>query len=204
MTSLERFYHTLQNPINGRSRLLLAAGTLLIVAALFFPLWTIHMVAPQYPTGLDLRIYPHTVEGDVQEINVLNHYIGMGTIDRAELSDLDWIPFALGLLVLLSLRVAAIGSRRDAIDLMVLFLYFSAFSMGRFVYKLWWFGHNLDPKAPFQMEPFTPAILGTKEIANFTTTSLPAAGSLLIGLFGLVLLAVVVWNLRSNPEPVRA
>ena len=32
-------------------------------------------------------------------------------LDRAELSDLDWIPFAIGVLGLLTLRVAAIGRK---------------------------------------------------------------------------------------------
>ena len=97
---LETFYHHLGRPLLFRSRILL--GLLVIPLGLCFtaPLWQIHMVAPQYPNGLDLNIYAHTVEGDVQEVNTLNHYIGMARIDRASLSDLDWIPFALGALML--------------------------------------------------------------------------------------------------------
>ena len=96
---------------------------------------------------------------------------------------------------MLTLRVACIGENRSLIDLMVLFVYFSVFSMGRFYYKLYVFGHNLDPKAPFTVEPFTPAVFGTKQIANFTTSSFPQGGTLWIGVFAVGLLAVIVWNL---------
>lgn len=198
---LDRFYRRLGRPLVFRSRLVL--GLLVLPLALTFtaPLWQIHMVAPQYPEGLTLEIYPHTVDGDIQEVNTLNHYIGMAPINRAALSDLDWIPFALGALVLLTLRVAAIGDRRSLVDLSVLFLYFSAFSMARFAYKLYVFGHDLDPHAPFTVEPFTPAILGTKQIANFTTSSYPDLGSLWIGIYGVGLAAVLAWNLLARERP---
>ena len=195
---LRSFYNVLGQPIVGRSRVLLAVLVVPLALSFTAPLWNIHLVAPQYPDGLDLDIYAYTVDGDVQEVNTLNHYIGMARIDRASLSDLDWIPFALGVLILLTLRVAAIGTIRSLIDLLVLFGYFSIFSMGRFYYRLYVFGHNLDPRAPFDQEPFTPAILGTQQIANFTTTSLPAGASAYIGLFAVGLIAVTVWNLVSR------
>ena len=37
---------------------------------------------------------------------------------------------------------------RSLIDLCVSFGYFSVFSMARFVYRLYVFGHDLDPRAP--------------------------------------------------------
>jgi len=179
----------------GTRRALLA---LVVPLALGFsaPLWHMHMKAPQYPEGLDLEIYAYTVSGDVAEVNTLNHYIGMAKIDRAALSDLDWIPFALGALALLALRVSAVGDLRSLIDLLVLFGYFSVFSMTRFFYKLYVFGHNLNPKAPFKMDPFTPPVLGTKQIANFTASSYPGGGTFWIGIFALGIVALVVWNLH--------
>jgi len=195
---LERFYHCLAQPLLFRSRILLAALAIPLALAFSAPLWTLSMQAPQYPDGLRLNIYAHTVTGDVAEVNTLNHYIGMQAINRAALSDLDWIPFALGILILLLLRVAAIGDLRSLCDVLVLFLYFSAFSMARFAYRLHVFGHNLDPGAPFKVEPFTPAMLGTQQVANFTITSLPAGGSLWIGLFAIGLLSAVAWNFAAS------
>jgi hypothetical protein len=196
----EAFYRHLSRPLLLRSRILLALLVVPLGLSFTAPLWNIHMLAPQYPDGLDLDIYAHTVDGDVQEVNTLNHYIGMDRIDRASLSDLDWIPFAIGALIVLTLRVAVIGENRSLVDLVVLFVYFSAFSMGRFAYKLYVFGHNLDPRAPFTVEPFMPALLGTKQIANFTTTSMPQGGTLWVGVFAVGLLVVLAWNWFAAPR----
>jgi hypothetical protein len=197
-SQFDRFQAMLVRPLSGRARLGLLVLLAPLLASFLWPLWSMHFEAPQYPDGLRLEIYAHTVDGDLQEINTLNHYIGMASINRAELSDLDWIPFALGVIVLLTLRVAAVGDLRALIDLVVLAGYFGVFSMGRFVYKLYVFGHNLDPRAPFSMEPFTPAILGTKQIANFTTTSVPGAATWLIAIFALGVIAITSWQLMSG------
>ena len=74
------------------------------------------------------------------------------------------------LLVVLTLRCAAIGNVRALLDLVVMTSYVSLFAFGRFIYKLYVFGHNLDPDAPIKVKPFTPAIFGTKQIANFSTS----------------------------------
>lgn len=192
---MHSFQSTLGEPLVQRSRLLLVLLLLPLGLAFTAPLWVMDFGAPQYPQGLHLRIFAHTVKGDINEINTLNHYIGMRRIDRAELSDLDWIPFGLGALALLCLRVAAIGDLRSLVDLCVLFVYVSGFSFARFVYKLYVFGHALDPMAAIDVDPFTPAILGTKEIANFTTTSLPGLGSIWLLLVAVGLAAAFGWNL---------
>jgi len=195
---IERFQRGLDEPLAFRSRLFLAVLVIPLALAFTAPLWTIAMKAPQYPQGLELEIYTHTVAGDVGEVNTLNHYIGMHAIDRSSLSDLDWIPFAIGGLILFALRVAAIGDVRSLIDLFVVFVYFSAFSMARFVYRLYVFGHDLDPQAPFEVEPFTPAILGTDTVANFTITSLPGGGSAWIMVFAIGLTVTLVHSLRTS------
>jgi hypothetical protein len=79
-----------------------------------------------------------------------------------------------------------------------LLTYFSIFSVGRFYYKLYVFGHNLDPRAPFTIEPFTPVLLGTQQIANFTTTSLPRGATWLIGVFAVGLFALTAWQIARG------
>jgi hypothetical protein len=200
---LQSFYEFLARPLRGWSRLVLLVAVVPLLASFSSPLWRIRLEAPQYPQGLYMDIYSHKLDGGnggqhIREINTLNHYIGMHHIDRAELSDLDWMPFALGVLALLALRCAAIGNVRALVDLAVVTFYVSAFSMGRFVYKLYVFGHNLDPAAPFKVEPFTPAILGSKQIANFTTISTPQLGSVLVGAFALLVVGATVWELWAG------
>ena len=201
--ALNRFYEFLDRPLFGWSRGVLAVLVIPLIFALGQPLWRISMNAPQYPKGLYLDIYAHTVESgndnhDIKEINNLNHYIGMKTIDRTELSDLDWIPFALVALILLTLRCAAIGNVRALVDLAVITGFIGGFSMFRFVYKLYSYGHNLDPTAPIKIEPFTPAIFGDKQIANFHTASYPQSGTVWIGVFVAIVLGVVAWHLIAG------
>jgi copper chaperone NosL len=198
--ALAKFYDFLDRPLFPMARLALVVLVIPLVLVFTQPLWKISMKAPQYPKGLSMEIYGHKVEGghegrDIKEINTLNHYIGMKKIDRQELSDLDWIPFALGLLVILTLRCAAIGNVRALVDLVVITGYISVFAFGRFIYKLYVYGHTLDPEAPFKVKPFTPAIFGSKQVANFTTTSMPQLGSILMGVFVTGVAAVTVWHL---------
>ena len=66
------------------------------------------------------------------------------------------------------------------------------------------FGHNLDPKAALQVEPFTPTLLGTGTVANFTITSLPARGSFYLAAVGVALLLILLLNVRSQRAPAAA
>src|SRR5690606_33634224 len=149
--------------------------------------------------GLDLFVRSYTIEGgndgiDLPEINTLNHYVGMRKLDPADFADLDFIPFAIGALALLALRVAVIGDVRSLIDLAVLTGYFGAFSLGRFAYMLYRYGHDLDPRAPIRMEAFMPPILGTQEMGNFTVSSFPDAGTWRIGVFAVVVMGLALWH----------
>jgi len=201
--ALAKFYDFLDRPLFGWGRVALAVLVIPLALAFTAPLWKISMTAPQYPKGLSMEIYAHKLDGghdgrDINEINTLNHYIGMHKIDRAELSELDWIPFALFALVLLTLRCAAIGNVRALVDLVVVAGFVATYSMGRFVYKLYVFGHNLDPKAPLKVDAFTPAIFGEKQIANFHTEAFPQLGSYYIAIFLAGLAAITVWHLLSG------
>lgn len=190
-----RFYAALGHGLTGRSRLVLACLILPLAASFFFPLWRIQMEAPQYPRGLSLDIYSYRLDGgnnghDITEINNLNHYIGMHPLEASGIPELGWIPFAFGILGLLVLRVAAVGNVRDLIDLGVVVIYTTAFFFARFVLMLYSYGHDLDPTAAVTVAPFMPVIVGTKQIANFTTHSYPHVGTLLVGVFaaGVILL----------------
>lgn len=196
---VNRFEEFLNEPIRFRSRIILALLVVPLALGFTQPLWRISMEAPQYPKGLYMDIYAYKLGAghnghDIDEINELNHYIGMQRINRAALSDLDWIPFALGFLLILTLRAAVIGNVRTLVDLSVLTAYISAFAMARYVYKLYIFGHDLDPHAPVNIAPFMPVVIGTKQVANFTTHAWPMWGSALIGTFATGVLLITAWH----------
>lgn len=200
---LRREHQFLRRPLNLGSRLLMLAAAGALVAAVFLPLWRIHLVAPQYQEGLSLHIYSHQLVGghggqDLHEINVLNHYIGMRPLVQADFVEMKWIPFALGVFALLALRAAAIGRMISLVDLGVLFLYFGAFSLGSFYYRLYRYGHDLDPQAPMTIEPFTPVMFGSQQIANFLQTSLPSTGAYCLALVPVCIAAAMWWSRREE------
>jgi hypothetical protein len=202
---LDRVPDLLDRAIPGWGRWLLVVSAVLLAAAIFLPLWQIHLEAPQYPEGLDLYIHSYTLDAgnegqDLNEINNLNHYIGMQPIEEEDFPEMTFIPFFLGGFALLALRAAFFGTVKSAIDTLVLFIYFGAFSMWRFYHQLYTYAHNLDPKAPMDIDPFTPTLIGWKQIANFTQYSYPREGSAL--LLGAVLcFGGAIWmGVRSGPD----
>lgn len=202
------FWEFLDAPLRGKGRLLLVALVVPLMLSFLFPLWRISMKAPQYPDGLSMDIYSHQLLGgndghDIQEINTLNHYIGMHTITREELRDLDWIPFALVAMGLLSLRAALLGNVRTLIDLSMIAGYVLVVAFGRFLWMLWEFGHDLNPKAPVKVAPFMPVVLGEKQIANFLTMSMPQLGSVLLGVFTCGVWGLTLWYLWQGRRSAR-
>ncbi|HET8713587.1 MAG TPA: hypothetical protein VFM23_07885 [Gemmatimonadales bacterium] len=191
----------LSQVLSSRARLaVLGAGVLLLLAPLF-PLWKITMFANQFPEGLRLSIYAHQLVGgnggaDLQGINILNHYIGMREIHAADFVEMKFIPFVLGLFLLLGLRTAVFARVGNVVDLLVLFTYFSLFSLGAFAYRMHSYGHQLSADAPIKVEGFTPPVFGHQRIANFDVYSYPGLGSLMLALFGLCLLAVLLFEVR--------
>ncbi len=206
---LTKFYEFLSQPMMPRARILLALLVLPLLFTFTVPLWRISMIAPQYPQGLAMDVYAYKLAGgnegqDIKEINVLNHYIGMRKIDATSFADLDWIPFALGAMALACLRCSALGTVRDLIDLLVVTGYVSLFAFGRFVYRLYVFGHDLDPHAPVKVKPFMPVVLGHASVANFETYSYPQLGSLLMGLFVAGVAAIALWHLVVGRQRAKA
>ena len=178
----EKSGRVLERTLGPASRALLAAAALLLVPAYVAPLWNLTMFAPQYQDGLRLDIYSYKLEGgnggqDVKEINVLNHYIGMRDLAVADFTEFKWMPFVIGALALLFLRAAVHGKVGHLVDVVVLYLYFGAFSLWSFAYKLWSYGHDLDPKAAVTVAPFMPPLFGFKQLANFEVYSYPGPAS---------------------------
>lgn len=209
---LSRIPELIDRDLPGSGRLLLVVGAALLAVAIFLPLWQIHLVAPQYQEGLDLYIHSYKLEAgndgqDLKETNNLNHYIGMAPIKEEDFAEMTFIPFLLGGFALLALRAAFFAKVRAVIDTLVLFIYFGAFSLWRFYYQLYTYAHNLDPRAPMDIEPFTPIFIGWKKIANFTQYSFPREGSALLFLAILCFAGAIWLGVRSEtdePDPAAA
>jgi len=202
MLDHESFFDRALTP---RSRLALLLAALILLPVYFFPLWNMTFRSNQYLDGLVLHIYAFELQGgktpnrdDLREINSLNHYIGMRPLLESDFSELVWLPFAIGALMLLTLRALVIGKMANVIDVFVLFSYFGLFSLWSFYHRLYIYGHNLDPTAAIKVPPFTPPIFGAKQIANFSVTSYPEIASFSLFAFAVLLLAAIWLSARRN------
>ena len=180
-----------------RSRILTAVAALLLLGMYVLPLWSIQLVAPQYPEGLGMYIRLDTIVGstefDLTKINSLNHYIGMKPIDASAIPELQFMPWLVGALVAGGLIAAAVGRRSVLYAWLVAFALLGAAGLGDFYRWSWDYGHNLDVEHAIIKVPgmsYQPPLIGTKQLLNFRATSWPASGAVLAGLaFGLGALA---------------
>ncbi len=161
--------------------LILLAGSLM--AALFiWPLWKITLLAPQYPDGVHMHIYIDKIggatKGTLQNVNILNHYIGMKAITPESIPELKYMPPIVILFMALALFVAFIDKKWMYWFWIILLSI--TLMIGLYDFYLWEYdyGHSLDPKAPmkFEGESFQPPLIGRKEIINFTAISMPHIG----------------------------
>lgn len=201
-TGLVALNQFLDHSIGWLPRGILALAALLLVLTYLSPLWELSMYAPQYPDGLQMDIYSYKLEGgnkgqDIKEINVLNHYIGMKDIQVTDFTQFKWIPFVTGLLALLFLRAAVRGKVSDLVDVLVLYAYFGAFSLGSFAATLWDYGHHLASTAPVKIGTFMPPVFGFKQLANFKVYSYPQLGTYVFLLVVGCLACAFFFALRS-------
>ena len=194
--TLEKVNRFLDAPLDVLPRVLLVAAALCLLPAYVSPLYNMTMFAPQYQEGLRLDIYSYKLVGgndnqDVKEINVLNHYIGMKDLVTEDFNEFKWLPFVIGILGLLFLRAAVHGKASHLVDVTVIYLYFGLFALWSFGYKMYQYGHDLDPKAAVRVDPFMPPMFGYKKLANFEVYSYPQLGSYTLGLAAVILAAAL-------------
>lgn len=185
------------------SRIALGICGLLLIAVLFFPLWRIDLVAPQYPEGLRLLIYTHELAGDVDIINGLNHYIGMKTLHTKDFVEFSVLPYIVGFFALAYITTALLNRKKYLYLLLLLFICFGVVSM----YDFWrWeynYGHNLEPNAAIVVPgmSYQPPLIGFKQLLNFGAYSFPDIGGWIFIVVGLItfLLVVIEWRQKINP-----
>jgi len=189
-----------------RSRLLVALAAVALLPMYLFPLWRISLIAPQYPEGIGMHIHLGTIAGikehDLENINQLNHYIGMRVIDPHAIPELAWMPWIVAGIVGGALLVAAAGRRGL---LYGWFAVFVAAATAGLVDFWWWtydYGHHLDYEHAIIKVPgmvYQPPIIGTRQILNFHASSWPSWGG--VAAFVAMALAVtaVVWEWRRRP-----
>jgi hypothetical protein len=174
--------------------LCLAAIALLLVAARL-PIWRGVFSAPQYPEGLRISAYGHTVKGDLGEINELSHYIGMPPFDFVGLPEMRLWPLVIAFAV--AAAVLAVVTRRRwlrRLGCAALWL-IPVGALADVQFRLWQTGHSLDPTSAIRVPPFTPRVVGPTTLMNFTLWAYPG--------WALILIALVAALVSSAPFVVR-
>ena len=152
--------------------LVLAGAAMLLLASVFFPYWKITLFAPQYPGGLEASMYVNRLTGDIQEIDGLNHYIGMKPMGDAAVLERTLSVFIVIGIALLLLAAVYVHSPL-ALILCIPAILYPAFFLGDLYFWMRNFGMNLDKRAPLSnsIKPFVPPLLGDGKIGQFVTTA---------------------------------
>jgi len=196
-----------------RARVLVAVAALLLLPMFFTPIWRVYLQAPQYPEGIGMQIWINTVTGikenDLDNINNLNHYIGMKRIEPDTIPELRIMPFIVAALVVAGGAAAALGRRRLAQGWVALFLVVSLVGLADFWRWEYDYGHDLDMENAIIKVPgmtYQPPLIGSKQLLNFTATSIPGPGGIaaMVAL-GLGVLALVIDRRQpSKAQPTGA
>lgn len=176
------------------TRILTGVAALSLLAVYAFPLWRYDLGAPQYPEGLEMTIWAHTIGGKLALVNQLNHYIGMKEIHPDSIAELRWIPWLVGALSASGLVVAVVGRFSWLVGWFTALAVLGLAGLADFYWWLYDYGTNLSPDAPIKLPPFVPPLIGTSTLANFEVSSYPAAGG--IAAFAAGLLAALAVGLE--------
>lgn len=178
----------MQQRLSRTSMVILLICSAIILVTLFVPWWGMKFYAPQYPEGLDIIVYPTTLAGNIDIVNGLNHYIGMKEFSNESFPELQYMPYLVIGMAVLTLLVALL--RRKILLYALLVIFAIGGLAGLLDMKRWLkdFGTNLDPMAPIELAPFVPPIIGDNVIANFITTSYFTYGGYMLVLVFLLMI----------------
>jgi copper chaperone NosL len=189
------------------TRMLTAIASLALAGLFVLPLWRVQLVAPQYPEGLGMRIGLSDVRGtmptDLDNINGLNHYIGMKHITPSAIPELRYMPWIVAALILLGLIAASVGSRKLLLTWIGGFAVLAVAGLADFWRWEYDYGHNIDFEHAIIKIPgmtYQPPLIGVKQLLNFTAISWPDSGAwLALAAFGLGVLAVIMTFRQPAP-----
>jgi len=173
--------------------IIMLVAAIVLFISIFLPYWKITLYAPQYPGGLEASMYVNRLTGDIDEIDDLNHYIGMKPLGEAAV-----LERTLSVFIIIGLALLIVGTifvhSPFALFLAIPAIGYPVVFLGDLYFWMRAFGTNLSHNAPLKnaVKPFVPPILGDGKIAQFSTTatweiglymSITASLLILIGLY---------------------
>lgn len=191
-----------QHSIKALHRAMLIISGVALLAVIILPMWRIELDAAQYPEGLELLIYSYKLEGQVDIINGLNHYIGMKTLHADDFIEFTVLPYLIAAYALAFLLTGMLARRKLLYVLFGAFLLFGIVAMVDFWNWLYEYGHDLDPTAPIKVPgmAYQPPLIGFKQLLNFGAFSIPDIGGWIFIACGVLLTYCVYaeWRLAKK------
>lgn len=191
--------------VSKMPRILILLASLLMIGVYIFPLWSVRLTAPQYPEGLGMQIRINTVEGatenDLNNINNLNHYIGMKRIEPDAIPELRIMPWIVAAIIVTGLATAALARRKLVYAWTAGFLAIAIIGLIDFWKWEYDYGHHLDNEHAILKIPgmtYQPPLIGAKQLLNFRAVSLPSVGGILSGVALALAVAAVVLAWREQ------
>ncbi|MGE0772307.1 MAG: nitrous oxide reductase accessory protein NosL [Cyclobacteriaceae bacterium] len=190
--------------LNKVSRLAVLVCSLALLTAYFVPVWQILMWAPQYPEGLEMKIWIDNLTGDVRTISALNHYIGMKHIEVEMFPEFQYMKYIVAGIIAIGLAAALINKRYMLLSFLGVMCLAGVAALVDFFLWGYDYGHDLNPEAPIIIPgmAYQPPLIGTKVLLNFTAFSGPDIGGWIFIIATLVLLSAVVLEWRINRKMV--
>ena len=181
-------------------KLMILLACAFLLAVFFVPIWHIQLNAPQYPGGLDMYIWINKITGTdeftIQNINILNHYIGMQAITPESFKELKIMPYVVVFFIIAGIATAFLKNKKILLAWFIIMVVGG--TIGLIDFYMWQqaFGNELDPAAPIKVEgmSYSPPFIGSKVLLNIEAISYPALGGLF---FGIALLLAALACLKS-------
>ncbi|MFN7965304.1 MAG: cytochrome C [Acidobacteriota bacterium] len=181
---------------------LLMLATMLLLVSMFLPYWSMTMLAPQYPKGLKVSVYLNHLQGDVREIDELNHYLGMPPLDAGGQLERSMSIAALAVLGLLLVSGVFVHNRWAGV-LALPSLLFPVIFVADLWFILYRYGHSIDPHSALgaAIKPFTPPIIGAGKVGQFGTVASFEVG-MWLAIAAVVVVAAAMWFHRAAYKPL--
>jgi hypothetical protein len=166
------------------------------------PVWRVSLEAPNYPKeafpdGIPVYFHFDGYSGDVEEMNTINHYIGMYPMEYGGQFERVLVPY-----FFLALTLMMIGylywENKHSWLLMAIPIALPIGFLIDYAGWLYWYGHNMQDWGAFTIKPFMPTVFGQGKVAQFTTHSYPTIGYYIILIASVLSILAVFSKLKDQ------
>ncbi len=180
----------------ARILIFLVIPTVLAGLGILFPMWTIEFNSPVYGqrwAGISVHAL-NGIVGPVDQVNIINHYVGLGEIKPEEVNEVRILPLVYVGFVALAIAAGILRDKRVSIIPWVLSLIIIVGVLGSIYAFIYTFAHTIDPTAPMKVDRIPIPIIGSDQAGNFKLRA-----SIGLGLY-LPLIATLI----QTPTPIIA